>query len=175
MHRHRAGSSRRAGHPCPLGRLRAARPRPTPRPPHSRSARLSPSLDAAPDTPGAPRPTAAPLRTLLDREPTDGAGWLGVTGGSRSDARLRPGEAGSRGGRPHFAHPGCASRAPREQRLSDLCAPQRALDRQARDDESKFKSRQHAWPSSPDAGFPGQAASLRGGETFVVPPHCRKA
>lgn len=48
--------------------------------------------------------------------------------------------------------------------------PQRALDRQARDDELRFKSRQQAWPSSPDAGFPGQAASLRGGETFVVPP-----
>jgi len=48
--------------------------------------------------------------------------------------------------------------------------PQRALDRQARDGESKFKSRQQAWPSSPDAGFPGQAASLRGGETFLVPP-----
>jgi hypothetical protein len=53
--------------------------------------------------------------------------------------------------------------------------PQRALDRQARDDELKFKSRQQAWPSSPDAGFPGQAASLRGGEPFVVPPRCRKA
>ena len=78
-------------------------------------------------------------------------------------------------GRPHFAHPGCAARAPREQRLSDLCAPQRALDCQARDGELKFKSRQQAWPSSPDADFPGQAASLRGGETFVVPPRCRKA
>jgi hypothetical protein len=169
VHRHRAGSCRRAGHPCPprpLGRLRAARRRPTPRPPHSRSARLSPSLDAAPDTPGAPRPTAAPLRTLLDREPTVAQDGSGLQGDRGADARLRPSEAGSRGGRPHFAHPGCAS---------DVCAPQRALDRQARDDESKFKSRQQTWPSSPDAGFPGQAASLRGGETFVVPPYCRKA
>ena len=68
-----------------------------------------------------------------------------------------------------------AARAPRKQRLSDLCAPQRALDRQAREDELKFKSRQQAWPSSPDAGSPGQVASLRGSETFVVPPRCSTA
>jgi hypothetical protein len=89
---------------------------------------------------------------------------------------FRPGEAVvAGGGRPHVAHPGCAARAPRTQRLSDLCAPQRALDRQAREDELKFKSRQQAWPSSPDAGSPGQVASLRGSETFVVPPRCSTA
>ena len=102
----------------------------------------------------------------------DGSGSQGDRG---ADARLRPGEAGRRGGRPHFTHPGCAARAPRTQRLSDLCAPQRALDRQAREDELKFKSRQQAWPSSPDAGSPGQVASLRGSETFVVPPRCSTA
>ena len=93
-----------------------------------------------------------------------------------ADARLSPRSSGSRGGRPHVAYPGFAARAPRKQRLSDLCAPQRALDRQARDDELKFKNRQQAWPSSIAAGYPGQVASLRGGsETFVVPPRRRTA
>ena len=73
------------------------------------------------------------------------------------------------------AHPGCAARAPREQRLSVLCAPQRALDRQARDGELKFKSRQQAWPVARCRVPDGQATSLRDGETFVVPSLCRKA
>jgi hypothetical protein len=73
------------------------------------------------------------------------------------------------------AHPGCGARARREQRLSVLCAPQRALDRQARDGEWKFKSRQQAWAVARCRVPDGHATSLRGAETFVVPPRCRKA
>jgi hypothetical protein len=129
-----AGGGRRCQHSARLvvGKRRrkstrgpciVARPRPTPRPPHSRSARLSPSLDAAPDTPVPPAPHPHPSARFLTASllmAQDGSGSQGDRGG---DARLRPGAAGSRGGRPHFAHPGCAARAPREQRLSDLCAP----------------------------------------------------
>ena len=91
---------------CSPEDYRDARPRPTPRPPHSRSARLSPSLDAAPDSPVPPAPHPHPSARFLTASllmAQDGSGSKGDRGG---DARLRPGvAAGSRGGRPHFAHP----------------------------------------------------------------------
>ena len=68
----------------PTGPARAPPRRPAPPhlpPPHSRSPRPSPSLDAAPGTRRCPRPAAAPLRPLLDREPVaaqDGPGHRAI-------------------------------------------------------------------------------------------------
>jgi hypothetical protein len=95
------------------------------------SPRLSPSLDAAPDT--RQRPPRARSRTphpLLDREPVAAQDGSGSEGDRGADPRLRPGKASSPGvrlggvrrGRPHSTHPG---RTPREQRLSVLSASRR--------------------------------------------------
>jgi hypothetical protein len=97
----------------------------------------------------------------------DGSGSQGDRG---ADARLRPGVAGSRGGRP---------RPPRLRGegaegavfVRPMRPPTRA--RSSRDGELKF--RQQAWPVARCRVPDGQATSLRGAETFVVPPRCRKA
>ena len=93
---------------------------------HVVESQLSLSLDAAPATRRRRPlgPNAAPLRPLLDREPVaaqDGSGQRGIAVLTLAFApvtRAIPVSGWGPQRRPHFAHPQCAAREPREQRLS---------------------------------------------------------